>query len=147
MSNDPSFWEFELDEASSFCTGTRAMEYWSYLLRYRHGSKKVDVGTSDENSGGKRQHQPHTIPQQPQPQPIPQQPQPQGPQPSEPTTFGVHNLPYDPADRPKITTYGANEVEEIRREYWVKGPGKPREHLFPKTIQFGKHRLGLTIHC
>ncbi|KAL4575863.1 hypothetical protein LXL04_011950 [Taraxacum kok-saghyz] len=102
--------------------------------------RKVDVGTNDENSGGKRQHQPHTIPKQPQPQPIPQQPQPQGPQPSEPTTFGVHNLPYDPADRPKITTYGANEVEEIRREYWVKGHRQPRGHLFPKTIQFGKNR-------
>ena len=73
--------------------------------------RKVDVvGTSDESGGGKRQ-------QQPQPQPQPQlQPQgPQGPQPSKQTTFGIHNLPYDPGERPRITTYNANEVEEIRR--------------------------------
>ena len=75
----------------------------------------MDVGTSDENGGGKR----------PQPQPQPQQqPQPQ-PQ-STPTTFGIHNLPYDPSDRPRITTYHR--------------PCQPKEHLFPITKIGKKNR-------
>ncbi|KAL4557442.1 hypothetical protein LXL04_035619 [Taraxacum kok-saghyz] len=94
--------------------------------------RKVNVvGTSDESGGGKRQ-------QQPQPQPQPQGPQ--GPQPSKQTTFGIHNLPYDPGERPRITTYNANEVEEIRREYWVQKACQQRNHLFPQTNASDRNR-------
>ena len=55
--------------------------------------------------------------------------------------FWCHNLPYDPGERQRITTYKANEVEEIRREYWVKGPCQTRNHKFPKVKDTnGKNR-------
>ena len=67
-------------------------------------------------------------------------PQPQGPQPSKQTTFGIHNLPYDPWERPRITTYNVNEVEEIRREYWVQKACQLRNHLFPQTNASDRNR-------
>lgn len=62
----------------------------------------------------------------------------QGSQPSSiptPITIDLSDLPWDPADRPRILDYHPNQREEIRRMYWARGACQPRGHNFPtKTV-------------
>ncbi|KAJ9557938.1 hypothetical protein OSB04_012552 [Centaurea solstitialis] len=89
--------------------------------------RKLNDG-SDESGGGssKRDGYNNEIPQRPQPSST-------SPSPfvSVPTTIDLNDLPSDPADRPKVTTYHPNQREEIRRAYWIKGPCQPKGHIFP----------------
>ncbi|XP_071699686.1 uncharacterized protein [Rutidosis leptorrhynchoides] len=55
---------------------------------------------------------------------------------SSPTPISVvemDNLPWDPYDRPRILQYNPNQRDEIRRQYWIRGPSQPRGYDFPKT--------------
>ncbi|KAJ0745490.1 hypothetical protein HanPI659440_Chr10g0399201 [Helianthus annuus] len=55
------------------------------------------------------------------------------PTPTMPKVVDVDNLPWDPADRIKITYYHPNQRDEIRRKCWLNGPCQPRGHKFPQT--------------
>ncbi|XP_023763639.1 uncharacterized protein LOC111912136 [Lactuca sativa] len=80
--------------------------------------------------------------QEPQPNEPTQRPRaPQGPQPNEPSqipqvpkTFDLNDLPSDPGDRPKITSYHPNQRDEIRRTYLTKGPCQPKGHTFESKL-------------
>ncbi|EOA33834.1 hypothetical protein CARUB_v10021315mg, partial [Capsella rubella] len=50
------------------------------------------------------------------------------------------DLPWDPADRKRISEYHPNERDEVRRKYLIKGPCQPRGHDFPKTPSGNKMR-------
>ncbi|XP_071712423.1 uncharacterized protein [Rutidosis leptorrhynchoides] len=45
----------------------------------------------------------------------------------------IDDLPYDPYYRPRIFQYNPNQRDEIRRQYWIRGPSQPRGNDFPKT--------------
>ncbi|KAI3750696.1 hypothetical protein L2E82_21445 [Cichorium intybus] len=68
----------------------------------------------------------------------------QSPLPTTTTTpiasFDLKDLPKDPADRPRITTYNSNQRDEIRRSYLLQGPCQPRGHTFPIKIIGKKKR-------
>ncbi|KAI3523499.1 hypothetical protein L1887_01674 [Cichorium endivia] len=68
----------------------------------------------------------------------------QSPLPTTTTTpiasFDLKDLPKDPADRPRITTYNSNQRDEIRRAYLLQGPCQPRGHTFPIKIIGTKKR-------
>ncbi|XP_071726736.1 uncharacterized protein [Rutidosis leptorrhynchoides] len=38
----------------------------------------------------------------------------------------MEDLPFDPFDIPRITQYNPNQRDEIRRQYWLRGPSQPR---------------------
>ncbi|XP_021990942.1 uncharacterized protein LOC110887674 [Helianthus annuus] len=60
-----------------------------------------------------------------------------------PTTRGIidlNDLPSDPHDRPPITSYHPNQIDDIRRSYLVKGAFQPRSHKFPVKDCYGKKR-------
>ncbi|XP_021984857.2 zinc finger MYM-type protein 1-like [Helianthus annuus] len=60
-----------------------------------------------------------------------------------PTTRGItdlNDLPSDPHDRPPITSYHPNKMDDIRRSYLVKGAFQPRSHKFPVRDFYGKKR-------
>ncbi|KAI3763962.1 hypothetical protein L2E82_13960 [Cichorium intybus] len=73
---------------------------------------------------------------------------PQTPQNPQPTTTPTHSttnadlndLPQDPADRPRISTYNPNQRDEVRRAYLLKGPCQPKGHTFPSKLIGSKHR-------
>ncbi|CAI9302478.1 unnamed protein product [Lactuca saligna] len=43
----------------------------------------------------------------------------------------LKDLPKDPSDRPKITSYKSNIRDEVRRVYFLQGPCQVRAHKFP----------------
>ncbi|XP_071726935.1 uncharacterized protein [Rutidosis leptorrhynchoides] len=56
------------------------------------------------------------------------------PSPSPPiNVVDMENLPSDPVDRPRILEYDANQRDEIRRQYWLRGPYQPKNCSFPTT--------------
>ncbi|XP_071729131.1 uncharacterized protein [Rutidosis leptorrhynchoides] len=56
------------------------------------------------------------------------------PSPSTPiNVVDMENLPSDPADRPRILEYDANQRDEIRRQYWLRGSYQPKGYSFPTT--------------
>ncbi|ESQ50115.1 hypothetical protein EUTSA_v10002275mg [Eutrema salsugineum] len=52
----------------------------------------------------------------------------------------LENFPSDPADRKRILEYHANERDEVRRKYLMKGPCQPRGHKFPPKMIGNKLR-------
>ncbi|KAL9675399.1 hypothetical protein QQ045_003601 [Rhodiola kirilowii] len=52
----------------------------------------------------------------------------------------LNDLPWDPADRPKIREYHPNQRDEIRRKYLLRGPCQPRGHSFPQKLVVGSLR-------
>ncbi|XP_024969608.1 zinc finger MYM-type protein 1-like [Cynara cardunculus var. scolymus] len=52
--------------------------------------------------------------------------------PSMPYEIDLNDLPWDPADRKKISEYHPNRRDEIRRKYLLRGPCQPWGHAFPK---------------
>ncbi|KAJ9545337.1 hypothetical protein OSB04_025044 [Centaurea solstitialis] len=52
----------------------------------------------------------------------------------------INDLPWDPSERPKITSYNPNQIDEIRRQYLVRGPCQPRGHEFPTSMIGAKAR-------
>ncbi|KAL9677802.1 hypothetical protein QQ045_015638 [Rhodiola kirilowii] len=44
----------------------------------------------------------------------------------------LDDLPWDPAERKKITQYHPNQRDEVRRKYLIRGPCQPRGHAFPR---------------
>ncbi|KAL7619233.1 hypothetical protein Lser_V15G03014 [Lactuca serriola] len=47
-------------------------------------------------------------------------------------TIDLKDLPKDPADRPKITSYKSNVRDDVRRAYLLQGPCQIMSHKFPK---------------
>ncbi|XP_071713304.1 uncharacterized protein [Rutidosis leptorrhynchoides] len=45
----------------------------------------------------------------------------------------LDDLPSDPVDRPRILKYDVNQRDEIRRQYWIRGPFQPKGYDFPST--------------
>lgn len=45
----------------------------------------------------------------------------------------LDDLPWDRADRKKISEYHPNERNEVIRKYLMRGPCQPRGHLFKQT--------------
>ncbi|KAJ0809786.1 putative transcription factor and/or regulators TTF-type(Zn) family [Helianthus annuus] len=68
--------------------------------------------------------------------------------PSTPTTsipktrgiIDLNDLPSDPYDRPPISSYHPNQIDDIRRAYLIKGAFQPRSHEFPFKDYYGKKR-------
>ncbi|KAJ9545408.1 hypothetical protein OSB04_025115 [Centaurea solstitialis] len=109
----------DLDEISS----GRGLNQETSLSSIANFLKRKLNDGSHESGGGssKRDGYNNEIPQRPQPSStLP------SPFASVPTTIDLNDLPSDPADRPKITTYHPNQREEIRRAYWIKGPCQPK---------------------
>lgn len=50
------------------------------------------------------------------------------------------DLPWDPAKRKNIKDYNANQVDEVRRKYLLRGPCQPLGHNFEKRLIGGKMR-------
>ncbi|KAL9661194.1 hypothetical protein QQ045_026016 [Rhodiola kirilowii] len=46
--------------------------------------------------------------------------------------INLDDLPWDPAEREKITQYHPNQRDEVRRKYLIRGPCQPRGHAFPR---------------
>jgi hypothetical protein len=44
----------------------------------------------------------------------------------------LENLPYDPGERRRISSYHPNDHDKIRRAYLQRGPYQPRQHNFPQ---------------
>ncbi|KAL9669181.1 hypothetical protein QQ045_006724 [Rhodiola kirilowii] len=44
----------------------------------------------------------------------------------------LDDLPWDPAEKKKITQYHPNQRDEVRRKYLIRGPGQPCGHPFPR---------------
>jgi len=44
------------------------------------------------------------------------------------------DLPSDPADRKRITDYHPNQRDEVIRQYLIRGPYQPREHIFKQSL-------------
>ncbi|KAI3496070.1 hypothetical protein L1887_38420 [Cichorium endivia] len=97
--------------------------------------RKLDVG-SDEIGGGTSSQRNECN----------ETPQPQGPQPTSTTTtptstsINMNDLPSDPGDRPKITSYHPNQRDEIRRAYLIRKACQPKGHSFPSTLVGKKTR-------
>jgi hypothetical protein len=55
------------------------------------------------------------------------------PSPQQPSarSYDAHFLPYDPGERIPISRYNANDQDDVRRGYILKGPCQPYEHTFP----------------
>ena len=52
----------------------------------------------------------------------------------------IGDLPWDPAKRKSIKDYHANQVDEVRRKYLLRGPCQPLGHNFEKKLISGKMR-------
>ncbi|RIA04130.1 hypothetical protein BRARA_K01668 [Brassica rapa] len=52
----------------------------------------------------------------------------------------IDDLPWDPAKRKSIKDYHANQVDEVRRKYLLRGPCQPLGHNFEKKLISGKMR-------
>lgn len=49
----------------------------------------------------------------------------------------LDNLPWDPADRKRISEYNANQKNEVIRKYLMRGPCQPRGHIFKQSMKGG----------
>jgi hypothetical protein len=66
---------------------------------------------------------PSTITRATRPCPSPVPPTPRQPVPLTPRQVDVHEIPYDPADRKRISEYiGPKLQDEMRRKYLIRGP-------------------------
>ncbi|RID52634.1 hypothetical protein BRARA_G00086 [Brassica rapa] len=52
----------------------------------------------------------------------------------------LDNLPWDPADRKKISEYPSNQRDEVIRRYLIRGPCQPRGHIFKQKMISGAMR-------
>lgn len=49
----------------------------------------------------------------------------------------LDDLPWDPADRKKISEYPSNQRDEVIRRYLIRGPCQPRGHIFKQKMISG----------
>ncbi|XP_076905365.1 uncharacterized protein LOC143561109 [Bidens hawaiensis] len=59
---------------------------------------------------------------------------------SGPSLVDLDNLPWDPADRKRILDYHPDQIDEIRRNYWINGLCQPHGHKFPKRKMGSKEQ-------
>ncbi|XP_050233431.2 uncharacterized protein LOC126681917 [Mercurialis annua] len=52
----------------------------------------------------------------------------------------LDNLPSDPGLRPNIMSYSSDVRDQVRREYLLKGPCQPRQHIFPQRMDGNRKR-------
>lgn len=52
-----------------------------------------------------------------------------------PNPIDLLNLPSDPGLRPNIMSYPPNLIEQVHRDYLLKGPCQPRNHDFPQKME------------
>nr|XP_043632484.1 uncharacterized protein LOC122603755 [Erigeron canadensis] len=57
-----------------------------------------------------------------------------------PFEVDLSDLPWDPADRKRISEYHPNQRDEVRRRYLMRGPFQPRGYSFPKRMIGNKER-------
>jgi hypothetical protein len=85
---------------------------------------------------------PSTITRATRPCPSPVPPTPRQSVPPTPQQVDVHEIPYDPADRKRISEYiGPKLQDEMRRKYLIRGPYRPQQGFkYPQKMIVGYSR-------